>query len=83
MALISFYSANAAQDERMQQRLLAACFEYFVDYGSKTVCFRDLKRYVSRLEKSKRETLVQLAARHSQSCRPRPQDHDVSGVFES
>lgn len=63
LALLRYYLIESVKNAQVQDELLSACREYFIDYRTKVICFRDLQPYVSRLDKPLQEKLLGLVAR--------------------
>lgn len=87
LALLRFYSEksviehDSSQIEYIQENLFNACVEYFSDYSTKTVCFHDLRPYVSFLSNRRQEKFLKLIARDCRSRIPASKDSDVSRVY--
>lgn len=63
LALLRYYLIESVKNAQVQDKLLSACREYFIDYCPKVICFRDLQPYVSRLDKPLQEKFLGLVAR--------------------
>ena len=66
LALLRYYLIHTPDNAQIQEKLFSACREYFMDYCTKVICFRDLQPYVSRLEKSLQEKFLGIIARDIQ-----------------
>jgi hypothetical protein len=84
LALLRLYAEKASfnkdstGNDLNQGNLYSACFGYFSDYSMKTVCFHDLRPYVSSLTRKRQEQFLVLAAGDSRSRRPKPKAPEVS-----
>lgn len=63
LALLRYCLIQTLENTQAQEKLFSACREYFMEYRTKIVCFRDLQPYVSRLERPLQEKLLGLVAR--------------------
>lgn len=77
-ALLEFYSRENATGTNCQDKLLAACYDYFRDFSAKFSCFQDLKPYFAHLEREKQEKLLSIANDLAWDSRPKATDSDVS-----
>lgn len=66
LALLRYYLIHTPDNTQVQEKLLSACREYFMEYCTKVICFRDLQPYVSRLEKPLQEKFLGIIARDTQ-----------------
>ena len=86
LALLKYFAEKAVSQDPLekadgQENLFSGCIGYFSDYCVKTVCFHDLRPYVSCLSRRRQEKFLILIARECRSHRPKSKDPDVSHVY--
>lgn len=72
---------DSLRKEFVQEDLFRTCFEYFSNYSMKSVCFHDLRPYISCLSKDCQEKFLKQIARNCRSQRPKSKDSDVSCLY--
>ena len=87
LASLKFYAElcimehDSLRREYVQEDLFSACSDYFSNYCTKSVCFHDLRPYVSCLSRHRQEKFLKHIARNCRSQRPKSKDSDVSRVY--
>ncbi|CAD6577882.1 MAG: hypothetical protein ASARMPREDX12_008547 [Alectoria sarmentosa] len=81
LALLKFYSCEAAPGKAFQDELLSSCWEYFKDFSTKVACFHDLQPYIASLERAKQEKLVDLTGDIAREIRPEEESSESKKVL--